>query len=235
MTAPDVDQFVDRLLSGLGTYPPYFHRLREVNRSGPTVYGVDLFPLPIVSVGEVDAHLVVDVRRIDRFAAGHLPGSISIELRPEFGTWLGWLVEPERSLLFVLDPDQNERELVRQALNVGHEALGGRIELAHWTEAGGNLATIDLIPPGTAIPAGIPILDVRQTSEWQAGHVPGAVHIELGDLATESARGDGAPVVHCGHGQRAMTAASLLARAGQPPTAVTTANYSEISRLVPSS
>ena len=234
MTTPDVDRFVDELLSELGTYPPYFHRLREVNRSGPTIYGVDLFPLPTVGVEDVAAHLVIDVRRIDRFAAGHLPGSVSIELRPEFGTWLGWLVEPEVPLIFVLDPDQNERELVRQALNVGHEAVRGRIELAHWAEAGGRLTTIDLIP-GTAIPPGAPILDVRQSSEWQAGHVPSAVHIELGDLAANSARIDGPAVVHCGHGQRAMTAASLLARAGQPPTGVTTADYTEISRFVPSS
>jgi rhodanese-related sulfurtransferase len=193
-----------------------------------------MFPLPTVGVDEVAAHLVVDVRRIDRFAAGHLPGSLSIELRPEFGTWLGWLVEPQTPLIFVLDPDQNERELVRQTLNVGHEAVRGRIELAHWAEAGGSLSTIDLIP-GTAIPPGAPILDVRQSSEWQAGHVPSAVHIELGDLAANSTRIEGPAVVHCGHGQRAMTAASLLARAGQPLTGVTTANYTEISRLVPSS
>src|SRR3970282_1006434 len=70
MTTPDVDQFVDQLLSELGTYPAYFHRLREVNRSGPTIYGVDMLQLPTVGAEEVAAHLVVDVRRIDRFAAG---------------------------------------------------------------------------------------------------------------------------------------------------------------------
>ncbi|MFF4762076.1 rhodanese-like domain-containing protein [Streptomyces sp. NPDC001292] len=45
--------------------------------------------------------------------------------------------------------------------------------------------------------------------------MPGAVHIELGDLA---ARGEDVPegaVVACGHGERAMTAASLLERAGR--------------------
>ena len=31
------------------------------------------------------------------------------------------------------------------------------------------------------------ILDIRQTSEFPAGHLPGAAHIELGDLADTAA------------------------------------------------
>jgi hydroxyacylglutathione hydrolase len=54
-----------------------------------------------------------------------------------------------------------------------------------------------------------------RTPEFVAGHLPGAVHIELGDIA---ARADDLPqgptVVMCGHGERAIGAASLLERAG---------------------
>jgi hydroxyacylglutathione hydrolase len=77
-------------------------------------------------------------------------------------------------------------------------------------------------------PAG-PYLDVRQQSEYAAGHVPGALHLELGELVGELAddrSGGGAvpqgAVVACGHGERAMTAASLLERAGH--TGVTVLN-----------
>ena len=61
------------------------------------------------------------------------------------------------------------------------------------------------------------MLDIRQTSEFTAGHIPGADHVELGELADEPAsKGQQGPtVVMCGHGERAMGAASLLARAGQ--------------------
>lgn len=59
------------------------------------------------------------------------------------------------------------------------------------------------------------VLDIRQDSEYDAGHVPGADHLELGAL---TARVEDLPneplVVMCGHGERAMGAASLLARAG---------------------
>src|SRR5207237_8382487 len=39
LAAADEDTFVARLLGGLGTYPPYFLRLQDVNRRGPRVYG----------------------------------------------------------------------------------------------------------------------------------------------------------------------------------------------------
>ena len=59
------------------------------------------------------------------------------------------------------------------------------------------------------------MLDVRQRSEYAAGHLPDALHLELGDLPTHTdAVPDEAITVMCGHGERAMTAATLLRRAG---------------------
>jgi glyoxylase-like metal-dependent hydrolase (beta-lactamase superfamily II)/rhodanese-related sulfurtransferase len=231
MTTSDEDMFVDRLLSGLGSYPSYFLRLREVNRVGPRVYGVDLRPLLRIGPDDVEGHTIVDVRPIERFSTGHIPGSISIALRDQFGTWLGWLLEPDASVVFVIDPDQDERELIRQVLNVGYENIIGRIDLAEWRAAGRELATIPIVS-GSAVDPTSPILDVRQDSEWSRGHLPDASHLELGALAGGAADVGPGTIVHCGHGQRAMTAASLLARAGNPPSAVTAAGYNEIQRAV---
>jgi rhodanese-related sulfurtransferase len=65
------------------------------------------------------------------------------------------------------------------------------------------------------------LLDIRQDSEFAAGHIPGARHVELGTLATSTAAVPPEPiVVMCGHGERAMGAASLLARAGRHDLAV---------------
>jgi rhodanese-related sulfurtransferase len=62
---------------------------------------------------------------------------------------------------------------------------------------------------------------VRQTSETDAGHVPGAAHVELGDLSAGSAQVPaGVSVVMCGHGERAITAASMLERTGRTGMAV---------------
>jgi rhodanese-related sulfurtransferase len=64
------------------------------------------------------------------------------------------------------------------------------------------------------------MLDVRQAAEYAAGHVPGAVHVELGDLLARAEDTPAGAVVMCGHGERAMTAASLLQRAGHRGMAV---------------
>ena len=57
------------------------------------------------------------------------------------------------------------------------------------------------------------MIDVRQRSEYEAGHVPGAVNIELGSIA-DSAVPAGPVTVMCGHGERAMTGASILTDRG---------------------
>lgn len=62
----------------------------------------------------------------------------------------------------------------------------------------------------------VQILDVRARSEWESGHIPGAVHIPDHDI-------DGIPdgfdpaqpvAVICSSGQRSAVAASLLRRRG---------------------
>lgn len=55
------------------------------------------------------------------------------------------------------------------------------------------------------------MLDVRQRAEFTAGHLPGAVNVELGALPGAADEvGPGPVAVMCGHGERAATAASVL-------------------------
>ena len=178
LAAPDEDAFVAMLLAQFGSYPTYFRRLREVNRLGPRVYGEFpvLAPLDVAAVERLrlDGAEVIDVRPIEAFAAGHIPGSLSIALRPEFGSWLGWLAPSDRPLVFVLGPDQDRADLVRQALGIGYEQLAGELAggIDAWREAGRPVAVTAL----TRTPsAGGSVLDVRQVSEFRSGHVRGAI------------------------------------------------------------
>lgn len=75
------------------------------------------------------------------------------------------------------------------------------------------------------------VLDVRQASEYGTGHVPDALHIELGDLTDRLGEVPRQPtVVMCGHGERAMGAASLLERAGHRDLAVLTGGPDDWAR-----
>jgi glyoxylase-like metal-dependent hydrolase (beta-lactamase superfamily II)/rhodanese-related sulfurtransferase len=225
----DENAFVAALLDSLGSFPPYFLRLAEVNRRGPAV--IDTPPtLAGLDVAGVRALLaagaeLVDVRPVADFAAGHVAGSLSIPLRPAFASWLGWLAPHDRPLAVVRNGDQDPAEILWQALKIGYENVAGELAcgIPAWTAAGQPTATIPLVWPDQV--GGAHVLDIRQRAEFAAAHLPGATHVELGDLPAHLAdvAADlpaGPVVVMCGHGERAMGAASLLARTGQRDLAV---------------
>ncbi|WP_433447407.1 MBL fold metallo-hydrolase [Streptomyces sp. CA-142005] len=219
LAAPDENTFVSRLIASLGSYPAYFDRLAALNRRGPAVLTATP-TLPALDTERVRALLadgghVVDVRPAARFAAAHIPGSISIPLRGTFATWLGWLLPAGDPIAFVTEEDQDLSEIVWQAYKICYERLAGRLfgGMTAWQEAGLPTSATAFVTPDQAPAA--PYLDVRQTAEYTAGHVPGAVHLELGALAAHTAEVPGGAVVACGHGERAMTAASVLERAGR--------------------
>ena len=223
LRAESEDAFVEQLLGSLGSFPPYFLTLGEINRRGPEPVAGD--SLRRLSAGEVvrmreSGAEVVDVRPVREFAATHLPGSISIPLRPVFATWLGWLLPPAKPLIIVRDADQDPAEVLWQARKVGYDRqLLGELEggVAAWTQADQPTKAIPLVTPEHIGESRV--LDIRQDSEFTAGRIPGATHVELGRLAHDTENiGNAAQeptVVMCGHGERAMGAASLLARAGQ--------------------
>jgi hydroxyacylglutathione hydrolase len=164
--------------------------------------------------------VLLDARPVTAFAAGHIPGALSIALRPAFASWLGWLVDDAQRLVFVLDDDQDRGELVRQCRTIGYDHLLGELAggMAAWRAAGLPEAQLPLVEAERVDDRFGVVLDVRQASEVADGHLPGAVTVELGALAGDRPPAElpqGPVTVMCAHGERAMTAASLLERAGR--------------------
>jgi hydroxyacylglutathione hydrolase len=222
---PDENAFVSELLGSLGSYPPYFRRLGEINRIGPPV--LDGYPvLRPLSADDLQARMdegavVVDARPVNAFARAHIRGAISIPLRPVFASWLGWLAPADRPMIIVRGPDQDPIEIAWQAAKIGYDNVVGELDggMAAWTAAGEGVASIALTSAGDL--DGRRVLDIRQRAEYLDGHLPGAVHIELGDIPERIADTPDEPtVVMCGHGERAMGAASLLEAAGHRDLAV---------------
>jgi len=233
LRATDEDAFVQQLSGTFGSYPTYFRRLQEVNRRGPEVLDAPrLEPLQPTEVVELLARgaELVDVRPMEVFARAHAAGALSIQLRPAFASWLGWLVPPDRPVVVLRDATQDVDELLWQALKIGHtvvgEVAGG---LDAWRSAGLPIASIPLVGPDQAARARV--LDIRQDSEYDAGHLPGADHLELGELPGHTSELLAGPlVVMCGHGERAMSAASLLVRAGARGVRVLDGGADDVAR-----
>lgn len=221
------DEFVQAALAGLPRYPTYFDRMRGLNQSGAPVLKA-LPELPSLQPGEVKRHLeagavLVDTRPPATYDAQHVRGSLSVAREPSFSQWVGWLVPPDRPLLFVMDSQNVGERIVRELIRIGYDNLEGYLAggVAAWRTAGHPTASVPLITADQLAQlrqGGTPptVLDVRWDDEWAAGHIPGALHIAVPDLQAGSLQGpsDHAVAVHCAHSFRSGIAISLLERAG---------------------
>jgi rhodanese-related sulfurtransferase len=64
--------------------------------------------------------------------------------------------------------------------------------------------------------AGVRLIDVREPSEYEEAHVPGAVLVPLGTVPehVDAFRGDGPTFVICRSGARSMSACEFVAERG---------------------
>lgn len=231
---PDEAAFRDRALAGLLRYPAYYAHMAPLNRAGPPPLGAVVDP-PAVTVDQVAAMqaagvVIVDGRPRERFAAGHVPGTLNVELDETFATYVGWLVPWGRPLVLVLDDDQDGREAALQLARIGWDAVRGRLRgVDGWAATGrplgrfGRASLADLrgilVGPVEARPL---VLDVRQPDEWATGTIPASVLRFVADLANPRAWLPAGREVWtiCAGGYRAAMAASLLAADGYRVVAV---------------
>ncbi|HEX5589530.1 MAG TPA: rhodanese-like domain-containing protein, partial [Candidatus Limnocylindrales bacterium] len=222
--------FRDELLRGLGRFPAYYAEMAPINRRGPAILGGMPDPPALDPAGLAAAAAagvrIVDARPRDEFAAGHVPGSLNIELDETFAAYVGWMVPFDAPLALILpEPESDARiEAITQLLRVGYERVAGHLGggLHAWRASGRPVSaypTTSMREVYAEAQAGrMPaLLDVRQPIEWRDdGVVPGAQTIFVADLP---ARLDELPrdreiTVACKAGGRAAIAASLLDAAG---------------------
>ena len=219
----DEAAFVRDVLAGLGPQPPNFQGIVARNRGPLRVGGAGVHPLTPRQVlqAQADGALVVDVRTELQFDEAHIPGAVSITARRAgFGSKLAWIARAGEPIVLVGRDDQDAREAAALAAAVALDDLAGHLAggMTSWREERRDVARVErmTVPDLRARREGLQVLDVRERGEWEAGHLPGAVHVPYHDI-------DGIPAgmdperpvaVMCASGQRAAVAASLLQRHG---------------------
>jgi hydroxyacylglutathione hydrolase len=220
-------EFVDNVLAGQPDPPRYFAEMKRLNKVGPRVLGGFTRPrqrrASDIGVLLADGARIFDMRPAAEFAAGAVPGTISVPMNGSFTTWMGWFA-PYTEDFFVIGDAATVDMAVRDLAMIGLDRVAGWFDpdvIDLWASSASH--------PLTQIPQiavedlteslknnGVTLIDVRNASEWAAGHIAGARHIPLGRLLE---RIDEIPlskpiVIQCAAGARSMIGASLLKTRG---------------------
>jgi hydroxyacylglutathione hydrolase len=219
----DVERFVQRSTAALGPQPPNFQAIVALNRGPLVAAGVEAPPLAPrqVDMQRAAGALIVDVRPDEQFDEAHIPGAVGITaLSAGFGTRLAWIADPAAEVVLVGRDDEDALAAATLAAAVGIRRIAGFLHggMTSWREEGRPVATIERVAIGD-LPARVgelQLLDVRERSEWDAGHIPGSTNLPYHDIRAIPAGLDAQrPIaVLCASGQRAGVAVGLLARHG---------------------
>jgi hydroxyacylglutathione hydrolase len=221
------DEFVDWLLSDMPEPPRHYARLKKVNAAGPPVQGCLQAPQALTVEAfqrqmEQPNTLVIDTRSMLAFGGGHVPGAINIGLGLSFPSWVGWLVDPETSLLLITEGPEDLKAASEHLFRIGYDRVSGYLHggMTGWHTQGLPLQRITQMPVTELYEQldrdDLLVLDVRSDQEFLNGAVPHAQHVYLPHLEENLSRLDHTRTVatYCGSGYRASIAASLLQKYG---------------------
>lgn len=208
------------------TKPPYFAKMEEYNLNGAPpvepIYPPKPFHADQFEQVMQEGMFVVDTRSPEAFAGAYIPGSVAIPLEM-LSVYAGWFLTYDTDIGLIVESYQNLDTALRHLARIGYDRITGYLEqgLHDWEIQGKYYETIPAIYAGEIQrrikdEENFTLLDVRTRNEFEAGHLPNAQHIFLGELPDKLDEiGAQRPVTtFCGSGQRAIIAASLLKKHG---------------------
>jgi hydroxyacylglutathione hydrolase len=218
------------VLGDLPPTPPYFARMKRINRAGPPLHRLAKGVPPVRPLGHDDAAamlhdgaLLIDLRSPEAFAAGHPTGALNVGFGARIGYWAGWILPPGARVVLLGAGESQIEEAARQLLRVGVDDVAGYLDggFDAWRAAAGDISRLELISARELRDRlerreSLTIVDVRSPGEWQSGHIEESINIPVGELASHASelRGPNVVATICESGFRSSLAASLLRRAG---------------------
>ena len=223
----DEDDFVEKSTATLGPQPPNFQNIVALNRGPLVAQTAEANPLSPRQVQHAhqEGALVVDIRTDLQYDEAHIPGAVCItSRRAGFGSKLAWVAKPAQPIVLVGREDEDAIEAAHLAGAVGLRNIAGYLAggMTSWREERLDVDRVQRITVSELHCRwerdgdGLRVLDVREQSEWDGGHIPGSVHMPYHDIRDLPGGIDPATplAVICGSGQRSAVAVSLLQRLG---------------------
>lgn len=223
----DEETFVAMVLAGQPEPPRYFAEMKRINRDGPPVLGAfprpartDRVPLQLLLAAGAT---VIDTRSADAYATEHIPGTLNIPLNKSFSTWAGWLAPYHADLHLIAADDAAVSRAVRELAMIGLDRVAtwsSTDVVDEWRDAGLPIGTVANTTVSAVAPrvrrGEVTVIDVRNRTEYEAGHIPGALHIPVGHLPErlDEIPRDRPLIIQCQSGGRSAIATSVLQRLG---------------------
>ena len=220
------DDFVAYKVKEHHYMPPYFKKMDELNSTGaPLIHhlpDIPAFSLRIMQEYVQKGAQIVDIRSPTSFAAGHIPGSLSI-WRAGIPAYAGWYLNYNDPIVLVDDFSLDLGEVIRHFVRLGYDNLSGYLSggFPAWSRSGGEISRIGAWSvkklhekPGRQ---DLFVLDVRDIANREKyGFIPGSSHIYAGELPEESGKVPKGKkiVVYCDAGYKGGLAASYLRKSG---------------------
>lgn len=220
--ANNEEEFIKRSLTGLPLYPTYYKYMRGLNQRGANILGgvPVLKPLSASEVKSLmdEGVVVLDIRHQKAFGAGHVPNSFGIRADAPLVVWAGWVI-PFGSRIILLGEADDRSDATRQLIRIGYDDIVGFLEGG--IDAWAREYPVETVQTWNAKELRersneVTLVDVRRLSEWESGHIAGAIHFEGGRIAWEELNFpmDKPLAIQCASGNRSMVAISVLKRRG---------------------
>ncbi len=220
------EEFIDFKVSEHHETPPYFKRMEQYNLNGPPLLGHLPNPEPL-SPKELEKKMklgavIVDTRTPPAFGGAHIAGSHSIRLN-RLPLYAGWVLPYDKSIILVLEDNGDLEKAVRYLIRLGYDRIDGYLRdgIDAWYKEGLptkqlGIFTIQELKKRLDRGDNLFVLDVREKSKWDKGHIKGARHIYAGHVEQhlEEIPTDRPIVVACNTGNHASLVASILHREG---------------------
>src|SRR4051812_201324 len=226
----DERSFVDWSASIDTPRPPTTERVVALNRGA----WVAARP-PLEPVEGASGAIVLDVRPVEDFAAGHVPGAVSVALDGgSFATRAAFVLDPFEPLVIHAGSSAEARDAARRLHSVGLFEERGYLAAA---AAAATETTSTVTPAELArlLDEGEPqVLDVREANERTEAVLPGATTIPyrlVGTAPLDELDRRRPVFTMCASGPRATLAASLLARRGYDARPVVGGGFEDVAGL----
>jgi hydroxyacylglutathione hydrolase len=221
-------EFVAKVLEDQPVPPRYFTVMKKVNRAAAlpaTKAAPKQLGLRELEAALRNKDLVIDIGGADRFAAGHVPGTLNVPLSKSFLNWTGALVPEDRDFFLITESESDDavNAVLNDLAKIGLTSVAGFFGpaiLHEWKSKHGEPEKVPQLDSNQLREMlrrkKVQVVDVRAPDEWSRGHLPGAIHIPLAALPERVGELDASvPIVlHCQGGGRSSLATSFLQSRG---------------------